>query len=38
MNSKCHAIAKWDFPGWFAVFSLLVGVLLGLLGAFLVTH
>jgi hypothetical protein len=36
MNSKCHAIAEWDFSRWFVVLSPLIGVLLGFLGVFLV--
>ena len=36
MNPKRHAIAAWNFPTWFALFSPVIGVLLGLFGAFLV--
>jgi Mg2+ and Co2+ transporter CorA len=35
MNSKCHPLAQWNFSRWFAVLSPLIGVLLGLVGAFL---
>jgi hypothetical protein len=38
MNSKRHAIAQWDFSRWFSVLSPLIGVLLGLVGAFLLLH
>ena len=38
MNSKCHAMAEWDFSRWFAVLSPFIGILLGFLGAFLVNH
>jgi hypothetical protein len=38
MNSKRHAIAQCDFSRWFAVLSPLIGVLLGLVGAFLLLH
>gem|GEM_PF-5917069 len=37
MNSKHHAIARRDFSRWFALFSPLLGVLLGYL-AVLVFH
>ena len=32
------AIAAWDFSWWFVVLSPLIGVLSGLLGAFVVLH
>jgi hypothetical protein len=38
MNSKRHAIAQWDFSRWFAVLSPLIGVLLGILGVFILYH
>jgi hypothetical protein len=38
MNSKCHTLAEWDFSRWFVVLSPVIGVLLGLFGAFLVNH
>jgi ABC-type Mn2+/Zn2+ transport system permease subunit len=38
MNSKFHAIAELDFARWFVILSPLIGVLLGLLGVFLVNH
>jgi hypothetical protein len=37
MNSKCNA-ADWNFSRWFVALSPLVGVLLGLIGAFLVSR
>jgi ABC-type Mn2+/Zn2+ transport system permease subunit len=38
MNSKWHAIAQWDFSRWFVALSPLIGVFLGLIGAFLVSR
>ena len=38
MKPKHHAIAAWDFSRWFAVLSPLIGVVLGLVGAFFVLH
>ena len=38
MNSKFHAITELDFARWFVILSPLLGVLLGLLAAFLVNH
>jgi hypothetical protein len=38
MNSKCHTFAEWNFARWFAVLTPVIGVLLGLFGAFLVNH
>ena len=38
MNPKFYAIAELDFARWFVIFSPLIGVLLGLLGVFLVNH
>jgi len=34
MKIKWHAVAEWDFSRWFALVSPLVGVLLGVLGVF----
>jgi hypothetical protein len=36
MNPEPGAIAAWDFSRWFAVLSPVIGILLGLFGAFLV--
>ena len=38
MNAERSGIATWDLSLWFAVLSPLIGVLLGLLGAFVVLH
>jgi hypothetical protein len=38
MNSKCHAIAEWDFSRWLVILSPLIGILLGFLGVFLVNR
>lgn len=38
MNSIQHAFADWDFARWFVTFSPLIGVLLGLLAAFVLNH
>jgi hypothetical protein len=38
MNSKCRDIAEWDFSLWFALLSPLIGVLLGILGVFVLYH
>ena len=35
MNPQRNSIAAWGFSTWFAVFSPVIGVLLGLFGAFL---
>jgi hypothetical protein len=35
---KYHTIAEWDFSLWFALLSPLIGILLGFLGAFLLSH
>ena len=34
MNSKSRSIAEWDSPLWFALLSPIIGVLLGILGVF----
>jgi hypothetical protein len=36
MNSKRNSIAEWDFSTCFALLSPVIGILLGLFGAFLV--
>jgi len=38
MNRKVHSIAAWNFSFWFALLSPLIGILLGLVGAFLFLH
>lgn len=38
MDPVHGGIAAWDFSRWFAVLSPFIGVLLGLLGAFVVLH
>ena len=38
MNPKYYPIADWDFARWFVTLSPLIGILLGLLLAFLVNH
>ena len=38
MTSKSPTIANWDFSFWFALFSPLIGILLGFLGVFLLYH
>jgi hypothetical protein len=35
MNPKRNSIAAWSFSTWFALLSPVIGVLLGLFGAFL---
>jgi hypothetical protein len=35
---KYHTIAEWDFSLSFALLSPLIGILLGFLGAFLLSH
>jgi len=37
MNSKWHDIAQWNFSLWFALLSPVIGILLGILGVFLLT-
>jgi hypothetical protein len=34
-KTKYHSIAEWDFSLWFALLSPLIGILFGILGAFL---
>jgi hypothetical protein len=38
MSSKCQAFAGRNFSRWFVILSPLIGVLLGLVGAFLANH
>jgi hypothetical protein len=38
MKTKCHSIAEWNFSLWFALLSPVIGVLLGILGVFLLYH
>ena len=38
MNPKYYPIADWDFARWFVTLSPLIGILLGLLLAFLLNH
>jgi len=38
MKTKCHGIAEWDFSLWFALLSPVIGILLGILGVFLLYH
>jgi hypothetical protein len=35
---KCHSIAGWDFSLWFALLSPVIGILLGILGVFVLYH
>jgi hypothetical protein len=35
MKIKLHTVAEWDFSLWFALLSPLIGVLLGVLGVFI---
>jgi hypothetical protein len=35
MKIKWHTVAEWDFSRWFALLSPLIGVLLGVLGVFI---
>lgn len=35
MNRKFHSIAAWNFSFWFALLSPVIGISLGLVGAFL---
>jgi hypothetical protein len=37
-KAKYHTIAGWSFSLWFALLSPLIGILLGFLGAFLLSH
>jgi hypothetical protein len=38
MSSKSQAFAGQNFSRWFVILSPLIGVLLGLVGAFLANH
>jgi hypothetical protein len=38
MKTKHHSIIEWDFSLWFALLSPVIGILLGILGAFLLYH
>ena len=38
MKTKCHSIAGWGFSLWFALLSPVIGILLGILGVFLLYH
>jgi hypothetical protein len=38
MKTKCHSIAGRDFSLWFALVSPVIGILLGILGVFLLYH
>jgi hypothetical protein len=38
MKTKCHSIAGWGFSLWFALLSPVIGMLLGILGVFLLYH
>ena len=38
MHAKGHAIANVDWAFWFAVFSPVIGVFVGVLGVFIVTR
>jgi hypothetical protein len=38
MKTKGNDIAVWDFSLWFAALSPVIGVLLGILGGFLLYH
>jgi hypothetical protein len=35
---KYHSIAEWEFSLWFALLSPVIGILLGILGVFLLYH
>ena len=35
---KYYSMAEWDFSLWFALLSPLIGILLGILGVFLLCH
>ena len=35
---KYHSIIEWDFSLWFALLSPVIGILLGILGGFLLYH
>jgi hypothetical protein len=38
MKTKFNSIAEWDFSLWFALLSPVIGILLGILGVFLLYH
>jgi hypothetical protein len=38
MHAKGHAVRNADWARWFAVFSPIIGVLLGVLGVFIVVR
>lgn len=38
MKTKLDTIAQWDFSLWFALLSPAIGILLGILGGFLLYH
>jgi hypothetical protein len=38
MKTKYHSIAEWGFSFWFALFSPVIGILLVILGVFLLYH
>ena len=38
MKTKYDSIAGWDFSLWFALLSPVIGILLGILGVFLLYH
>ena len=37
-KTKYYSIAEWDFSLWFALFSPLIGTLLGFFGGFIIYH
>ena len=37
-KTKYHTIAEWNFSLWFALLSPVIGILLGILGVFLLSH
>jgi hypothetical protein len=37
-KTKYHTIAEWNFSLWFALVSPVIGILLGILGAFVLYH
>ena len=37
-KTKCHTIAERGFSLWFALLSPVIGILLGILGVFLLYH
>jgi hypothetical protein len=38
MKTKLDTIAQWNFSLWFALLSPVIGILLGILGVFLICH